>query len=147
MRQGGCQGCAALSGARPGLDAGAPSITLRAFEGGSSNRRGTGAGRALSCIDTGASPALGGSPGRRGSAATDHRQGRHNRLHPGAQRYAEPPGGRKGGKEAVARAERSGAGAFRCAPAGGGSGKQGAASVRAPCCADGGQEHGLAAHA
>jgi len=45
----------------------------------------------------------------------------------------------------MARAERSGAGAFLLCPLGGGVVRQGAASVRARCRTDGGPEHGLAA--
>ena len=56
-----------------------------------------------------------------------------------------PREGVEGRQEPVARAERSGAGAFRYAPVGGGSVRQGAASVRARCRADGGPERRLAA--
>jgi len=45
----------------------------------------------------------------------------------------------------VARAERSGAGAFFVSPLGGDEVRQGAASVRARCRADGGLERRLAA--
>ena len=50
-----------------------------------------------------------------------------------------------GWEESAARAERSGAGAFRVCPLGGSEGRQGAASVRARCRADGGPEYRLAA--
>ena len=103
-----------------GLDAGAPSITLRAFEGGRKDRRGPDAGRAIPGTDAGASPALGGSPGRRDRAATDRRQGRHSRLHAGAQRAAKPPprGGRGvTGSRGTGRAQRRRC--LPCAPPGG----------------------------
>ena len=60
-------------------------------------------------------------------------------------RLAEPPAGVWGRQEAVARAEHSGAGAFRVRPLGGSEVRQGAAAVRARCRADGGPERGLAA--
>jgi hypothetical protein len=61
-------------------------------------------------------------------------------LPTGAERSAEPPDqGVWGWEETAARAERSGAGAFRCAPQGGGSVRQGAVSLRARCRADGGR--------
>ena len=56
-----------------------------------------------------------------------------------------PSRGLRGEQESAARAERSGAGALPLCPLGGGLVRQGAASVRARCRADGGQERGLAA--
>ena len=51
-----------------------------------------------------------------------------------------PREGVRGREERMARAERSGAGAFLLCPLGGDEARQGAASVRARCRADGGQE-------
>jgi hypothetical protein len=73
------------------------------------------------------------------------RQERQSRLPLGAQRAAEPPTGVWGREKTAARAERSGAGVYRCAPAGGGWARQGAAAVCARCRADGGPERRLAA--
>ena len=71
-----------------------------------------GAGRATGTVVT--TPV--GSPGRRGEPPRN-RQERHSRLHPGAVAIRRAPWRGCGGEqESVARAERSGAGAFRCAP-------------------------------
>ena len=83
-----------------GLDAGAQSITLRAFQGGSSNRRGPGAGRAIPCTDAGGLPA--GEEAQGGARAPPRpRQGGAATPPPGAQRSAQPPGGVEGEQRAA----------------------------------------------
>ena len=81
-----------------------------------------------------------------GTTAEDQWQGRHSRIPPGAVSDPQSPlEGVAGWQEAAARAECSGAGAFLLEPPGGALGRQGAASVRARCRADGGPERRLAA--
>ena len=59
--------------------------------------------------------------------------------------WQSPRAGVRGREASMARAERSGAGAFLGSPSGGDEVRQGAASVRARCRADGGPEQCLAA--
>ena len=93
-------------------------------------------------LDAGALRQYIAKPGKeRGKATEGQRQERRSRLPPGAKQLTEPPHEGEGGwQESAARAERSGAGAFRVCPLGGSEVRQGAASVRARCRADGGPD-------
>ena len=69
-------------------------------------------------LDAGALRQYIAKPGKESGKATEgQRQERRSRLPPGAKRLTEPPHEGEGGwQESAARAERSGAGAYRCAP-------------------------------
>jgi hypothetical protein len=100
----------------PGLNAGA----RRQYSAETSKERGkTTAGERRT------KPVLRGSPGQRDRAATGTGRGDTAAYMQEWMRSAEPPWGVEGREEAVARAERSGAGAFRLAPLGAKRSKQG----------------------
>ena len=132
----------AASAARPGLDAGATgALHCAALEGGRTTPQQLAALRsAARVVESHVPPGGGRHPGvsradwPAGAAAHSPASKRPIDLPPGAQRAAKPPREGEGGwEEAVARAERSGAGAFLVRPLGGGRWGQGAASVRARC--------------
>jgi hypothetical protein len=121
MPGGGCQGCAAPSGARPGLDAGALRhyIAKPPKEGGK-----TAAGRAQAEQARSGSradaPASGGSPGRREEPPQESAGAAKPLTFRSASDPQNPRAGVAGRGKSAARAERSGAGAFRVRPLGGG---------------------------
>ena len=129
----------------PGLDAGA----LRQYIASLSRReerpqRASGKPSSLALV-SGPTPA--GEEAQGGAESRPrNRQARHSRLPPGAYAiHKAPVRGYWGREKSAARAERSGAGAFRVRPLGGGGGDKGAASTRALLSPPGGPEHRLAA--